>query len=235
MLASFFTNPWSVGIGGGILSGFVFFVITWLIFSRKESREYKQKVLAANREILHGVRPTISEDHLPDRQIIGSMITATARRFSVNSADMQSVEQFVDDLVMEVMESSFISSPTKADFCSKLAVLKTPPAQPELVQTKDSEQVSARVRDQRRRLMAMTSAILALLAGLMTASVIFVRVERASEPAEFAPAFAVAGTLVVVITGFIVVRLSMVRRSFHQGREGQEERNHREKVDGDDS
>ena len=56
-----FNNPWFVGIGGGILSGLIVAYISRLIFSRRDNREYAQKVSQANHEVLYAVRPGISE------------------------------------------------------------------------------------------------------------------------------------------------------------------------------
>ena len=39
-----FSNPWIVGIGGGVLSGFIVAYISRLIFSKRDNREYAQKI-----------------------------------------------------------------------------------------------------------------------------------------------------------------------------------------------
>ncbi len=56
-----FILRWAIGIGGGILSGLIVAYISRLIFSKRDNREYAQKILQANNEVLYAVRPGISE------------------------------------------------------------------------------------------------------------------------------------------------------------------------------
>jgi len=46
----FLNNPWTIGIGGGVFSGLLVTLITRYLFSRKENREYLQKIVTANHE-----------------------------------------------------------------------------------------------------------------------------------------------------------------------------------------
>ena len=199
ILASFLTNSWTIGIGAGIVSGFVVFGVIRFIFSGRENREYKQKVLAANREVLHGIRPSISGDQIPTRDVIGSMVTATARRFGVDPSDMQSIETFVDDLVMEIMASSFISCQTKDEFCQRLADLKRKPING-IVNFRPAifENASARAAEHRKRLVRMMSGVLAGMAALMTVFVTFLSSDELG--ASMPPIFALAVPPVMAIS-----------------------------------
>ncbi len=46
-MLAFLNNPWLIGIGGGIFSGFVVTYTSRAILSRRDRREYNQKVLSA--------------------------------------------------------------------------------------------------------------------------------------------------------------------------------------------
>ena len=61
----FFSNPWVIGIGGGVLSGLLVTLITRYLFSKRERREYLQKVATANNEIIYTIRPAIAEKTIP--------------------------------------------------------------------------------------------------------------------------------------------------------------------------
>lgn len=172
VLASVFTSPWFIGIGGGTGSGLIVFLITRVIFGRRENREYHQKVLAANRELLHGIRPTVAENQIPERNVIEAMHSSTARRFGVICKDMASIDEAVEDLTMEVMESSFISSQVKAEFCQKLASLvRRPEESEEATRPRESHPSSSLRTDQRSRLVTMVSLMMAVMAGMTTAMI----------------------------------------------------------------
>jgi hypothetical protein len=67
---SWLNNTWVVGIGGGILSGLFVTYISRFWLSKRDNKEYRQKITTANQEILYAVRPCISEDVLPTRKVM---------------------------------------------------------------------------------------------------------------------------------------------------------------------
>jgi len=70
-------NPWVIGIGGGVISGFVVMLITRHLFSRRDNREYNQRVVTANQEVIYAIRPGISEGVIPSQNVVASLIDAT--------------------------------------------------------------------------------------------------------------------------------------------------------------
>lgn len=156
-------NPWFVGIGGGVLSGIFVAIITRALFSRRDKREYFQKLNIANSEVLYAIRPGVSEGVIPERFIVDSLIEATSRKYSVDSEDMYDANILADELIKEVMDSSFISASAKKDFCDKLRTFKI---EPEKGYAERSEpvreyEVMAKYRKQ-------TVAILSMMVGLLT-------------------------------------------------------------------
>ena len=67
-----FNNSWVIGIGGGILSGFIVTLITRYLFSKKDNKEYVQKVATVDSEVVYALRPRISEGHIPDNEVLSS-------------------------------------------------------------------------------------------------------------------------------------------------------------------
>ena len=116
-------NPWFVGIVGSIPSGFLVNWLTGLVLGKRENREYLQKVNGANRDIVYALRPGISEGTIPTAGVLSSLISATARRYGVETSDIYNPVQIGEELVKEVMDSSFISSAQKAEYCERLATL----------------------------------------------------------------------------------------------------------------
>jgi hypothetical protein len=117
-------NPWFVGIVGGILSGIAATWLSRLLFSKRDSREYAQKVAAVNREVIYSVRPGISEGNISGSKVLTALIASTSRKYGVTVSDAYSVHQISEELVKEVMDSSFISSATKNDYCAKLLAMQ---------------------------------------------------------------------------------------------------------------
>ncbi|KLV05124.1 hypothetical protein ABT56_13110 [Photobacterium aquae] len=116
-------NSWVVGIGGGILSGLIVTLITRYFFSKKDNKEYAQKISSVNREVVYALRPGISEGHIPDAEVLDSLINATARKYRVERKDAYRAQQIAEELIKEIMDSSFISSETKKSYCNTLAHL----------------------------------------------------------------------------------------------------------------
>jgi Flp pilus assembly protein TadB len=58
-------NAWVVGIVTGIVSGLL---VTWLLrvlISKRKTREYKQQLSSANREVIYSIRAGIPEGNMP--------------------------------------------------------------------------------------------------------------------------------------------------------------------------
>ena len=51
-LPDWLNNTWVVGILGGVLSGFIVNYLSRIFLSKRENREYLQKVFSANREVI---------------------------------------------------------------------------------------------------------------------------------------------------------------------------------------
>ncbi|WP_447087892.1 hypothetical protein [Enterobacter bugandensis] len=119
-IPSFINNVWFVGIIGGVLSGLV---STWIIqklFSGKNKKEYLRKVDSTNKEIVYSLRSAISDDVHHTPMVINGLISSTARKNGVLTKDVYSIRKIAEDLIKEVMDSSFISSQYKKAYCDNL-------------------------------------------------------------------------------------------------------------------
>lgn len=168
-------NPWFIGIGGGILSGFVVTVITRYLFSRRDNREYAQKVVTANQEIIYAVRPGISEGVIPDVNVLNSLIRATSGKYRVDAKDLYLPRDIADVLTKEVMDTSFLSASTKAEFCEKLTNLQEPSDQIQMVSTETPSRgkTVSELSEYRKRMVQMMSVMLGFVAATMTAAISF--------------------------------------------------------------
>ena len=206
-------NPWVVGVGGGLLSGII---VTWLsrvIFSKRDDRERRQRIATANREILYAVRPGIAENVVPNPNVLDSLIAATARKYQLSSSEIYSPREILDDLIKEVMDSSFISAAAKADFCLKLSgalqqqvELETPETEFEVVEAHHQSEY-------RQKTLSIMSMTLGLMTAIMTAIVPFILEKRSwlhtsksDLPTVFIPTLIALGTVLIVTLTFTMLR-----------------------------
>jgi len=117
-------NPWVTGIGGGIISSLIVFFVTRYFFSKREKREYIQKVETANNEILYSIRPLVIEKNIPTKDILSAVRISTAKKYGVKQEDLYNEFSLSNDLINEIMGNSFLSSEQKLDFCKLLQTMK---------------------------------------------------------------------------------------------------------------
>ena len=203
-----FSSPWFVGIGGGILSGIIVAYISRFIFSKRDGREYAQKLSQANHEVLYAVRPGISEGVIPTSVVLKMLIEATARKYSIDMSDMYDLSDISSELIKEVMDSSFISASSKHDFCGKLTAIREDEDVLGKVGVQIREVISARYRGQ----LVWT---LSAMAGLFTVLVTIVTIgdagisEFESLTYMLVPAFL---AILVSVVGVALMRVQQSRR-----------------------
>lgn len=118
-------NPWVTGIGGGIISSLIVFFVTKYLFSKKENREYLQKIKTANNEILYSIRPLVIEKKLPTAEVMSAIRLSIAKKYGIKQEDLYNDFSLYNDLVTEIMGNSFLSSEQKLEFCELLKQMKS--------------------------------------------------------------------------------------------------------------
>jgi hypothetical protein len=155
------SNHWVVGVGGGLVSGLMVLLIIRQLFSGREQRAYDRRVATANNEVIHAIRPAITEKVIPSTAMLDALFSATARKYGVSSKDLLPKAGFANELIKEVIDNAFLSSQQKIELCELLAGLKQPEGEP-------SRRVVVEVIGASRRWEAFDpSPILGLTAGLM--------------------------------------------------------------------
>lgn len=175
------SNPWFVGIVGGILSGLLTTVISRSVFSRRDKREYVQRIATANRDVVYAIRSGIPEGEVPSFEIVEAMIASAARKYGVETSDMLGPKEVAEDLVKEVMDSSFISAKSKAGFCTQLAPLMVPLEARTLADVPRAVSTSAPAQ-YRERTYALASLMMGLFSMLMTLTLALVRGDEFGQP-----------------------------------------------------
>jgi len=163
-----------IGIGGGILSGLIVTFISRAIFSRRDRREYAQRVLSANREVIYAVRPGVPEGRLPSLDVLDFLAQATARKYGVDRKDLYGPLEVVQELTKEVMDSNFISAEVKEEYCN---CLKRLVAQPKTAVEMMQSSLSSGLAEYRLRMISTMSLMMGTLAAAMTLAFTFSRTD----------------------------------------------------------
>jgi len=217
-----FSNPWVIGVLGSIPGGFLVNWVTGIILGKRENREYLQKVIGANREVVYAIRPGISEGQIPTAEVLTSLLNATARRYAVEPSDLYTATQIAEELVKEVVDSSFISSVQKSQYCTQLATLGMT-ARREAPETA-TEPEHRSIAEYRQRLISSVGVLLGILTATMTVafsalgilhpkSLDIVTSDKTLQQflPVFLPVFATGATMAVALAVFVSYR-DIVRR-----------------------
>ena len=122
-------NPWIVGIGGGVISLLIVFFITKFFLSKKENKEYEQKVRLATNEVVYAVRPLVIDKAIPANDVLAALRSAIAVKYGVKVSDVIGIKQLVSILVLEILSNSFLNSSQKNEYCNLLMTMKDEPKQ----------------------------------------------------------------------------------------------------------
>lgn len=122
-------NPWIVGIGGGVISSLIVFFITKFFLSKKENKEYEQKVRLATNEVVYAVRPLVIDKAIPANDVLAALRSAIAVKYGVKVSDFIGIKQLVCILVLEILSNSFLNSSQKNEYCNLLMTMKDEPKQ----------------------------------------------------------------------------------------------------------
>lgn len=122
-------NPWIVGIGGGVISSLIVFFITKFFLSKKENKEYDQKVRLATNEVVYAVRPLVIDKAIPANDVLAALRSAIAVKYGVKVSDVIGIKQLVSILVLEILSNSFLNSNQKNEYCNLLMTMKDEPKQ----------------------------------------------------------------------------------------------------------
>lgn len=122
-------NPWIVGIGGGVISSLIVFFITKFFLSKKENKEYEQKVRLATNEVVYAVRPLVIDKAIPANDVLAALQSAIAVKYGVKVSDVIGIKQLVSILVLEILSNSFLNSSQKNEYCNLLMTMKDEPKQ----------------------------------------------------------------------------------------------------------
>lgn len=158
------SNGWFVGLGTSLIAGILISLVSYLFISKRKRREYIQNVSMANREIIYAIRPGIAEGNVPTLDVLEALAAATARSYGLRRNELFSTKEVGEELIKEVMDSSFLSSTQKAQYCAQLAPLQNVRSQGN---DKSTDALRDRRGDRQRKESLFTSALLGIVSTLL--------------------------------------------------------------------
>ncbi|MBQ4811299.1 hypothetical protein J8M20_08120 [Pseudoalteromonas luteoviolacea] len=160
-------NSWLVGISTGILSGIIVYWIVNYLFSQRDEKLLAQSILSANRELLYALRPEVSEKHMPSSEVVDSLRNATARKYNLEPYLLYDIKSISEELIKEIMDSSFISSEVKIQHCNALRELSKSAKEGAVFEQQKNERL---VNDvvYKDKLVVLFSLIIAVFTGLFS-------------------------------------------------------------------
>ncbi|MBU5617477.1 hypothetical protein KPY62_10315 [Psychrobacter sp. TAE2020] len=208
-MTNILNNAWVVGIGGGILSGLFVAFVSRYIFSKRDNREYTQKVEAANREVIYALRPGISDGKIPIGEVLDALLNATSRRYKVSKDDIFKPKQIAEELIKEIMDSSFISSDTKQGYCETLTHLIVPSDEDT---SKDGLYYELEIMqtDYRRRLNARMSYILGLTSTLIVIMLTIFNSSSLFNFNDFSPTHNIISKILLPTTSILISSILVI-------------------------
>lgn len=109
-------NAWFVGIVTGV---FVYFITN--IFTKiKSNKEYINNVNQVSKEMLALLQEFIVEKNMPDNNVLLSYYKATCFKYKVKIRDADTINDILNILTKEILDSKFISSIDKISYCKKI-------------------------------------------------------------------------------------------------------------------
>lgn len=117
---SFLENQWVVGIGAGIISGIIVYLITKWVFQRKDNSKHLEQINNANMDIIRILKPYVAEKGLPEKEIIDAIILSTSRKYNVKSDELYSIRIVCEELIREIIENVYVSSDKKKEYSNNL-------------------------------------------------------------------------------------------------------------------
>lgn len=119
-MLDFLQNSWVVGIGGGIISGIIVYIITNWMYKRKDNSKYLEQINRANTDIIHALKPYVAEKGLPEKEIVDAIIVSTARKYKVKSEELYSIRIICEELIREIVENVYVSVEKKQEYSTQL-------------------------------------------------------------------------------------------------------------------
>lgn len=176
---TFFNNAWFVGIAGGIISGFIVFIITNFIVNKINKKDYYKSVKEVNFKISKMLIMSISEGKIPSPQVVDSLLSSLAKRNNLQLKDINSAEETYNDLITELFETNFIPIDRKQTLANELIQAKDESLQ-RTISLNENENKIADYRKYKSNPLKYRFSMLLLISSVYIVLIVFLLDEKRS-------------------------------------------------------
>ncbi|MGE1163211.1 hypothetical protein ACQJ0Y_07880 [Peribacillus simplex] len=113
-----------VSFAQNLFTGLIIFFIGNIFTKIKAKKDYIIALKQANSKVFYMLRRLISEQELPNKEILLAMHNSIARDLKVMPEDMDSYDVISENLVKEIMDTDFLSHDEKLKYSSKALTIK---------------------------------------------------------------------------------------------------------------
>ncbi len=169
-LKSIFLSTWFEGL----IVSIIVTVLGSLLRGYREKKLYINKVNMANIEVFNAIKILIPEKRLLEKEMLTSLHNATADKYKVKAKDMNSLYLILDELIKEILESSFLTHKEKVEYCNIISDAKNDlhnrSEDNKTITLKIEEELDhhmAYITHQRRTMLALSLPMITLLYALI--------------------------------------------------------------------
>ncbi|MGJ4748139.1 hypothetical protein ACQV5M_17400 [Leptospira sp. SA-E8] len=215
-------NQWVIGIGGGVISGIIVYIVTYYISSRKEDKLRLQKAEVANNELLHIMRPIIIDKSRFNPDLFDSIISSLANKHGIEDDDLLDLIDLGNEIIRDIMQSPFLASEIKDKYCSNILeeVKKEETAREEAfnkyVAGKRTVQSKA---GESSRFISLLLGITTSLFGILSSTIVFLGKDFKMDVQSMAIAFPLGFLILIPIFALVLVQLLQILKKNVQIRE----------------
>lgn len=116
LIKSIINNQWIINIGTGLVVYIVTTIISRVILNKATNNEKQKQIQKANKEIIRILKPYVVEKNILTEAIISSVRKSVAREYNVISEEVFSVKDICEELIREILQSSYVDSQKKSEY-----------------------------------------------------------------------------------------------------------------------
>lgn len=120
IMFEFINNEWVIAIVGAIVSGTILVPITYKITKILEKTKIPKEVKKCNKEILSILRKIVSEGEQISFDLIEVLTDSVSRSNNLKTDLMNTPQMFIQDLILDIYDSSYIPMYNKVEMTTKL-------------------------------------------------------------------------------------------------------------------
>ena len=121
LIKNFFNNQWVINIGTGLVVYIVTNIISRIILNKAANKEKQKQIENANKEIIRILKPYVVENNILNKNVINAVIKSISRKFYIPSEDLFSDKEICEELIREILESSYVNNDKKFDYINYLS------------------------------------------------------------------------------------------------------------------